>query len=243
MTPIIFSLIPTIVGSAMLIGLNNSGNKGVLLFGKHTSRLGVRPFSILRVAAVYLIGTFGSALASVYAYNASNTAGHTKKVTINAMTLATFSVGNIIGTEIFQPKDAPAYIPGKTAIMVLLTIQLFISYALRLINIRLNKKRKQALAETKESRGWSDDDIRREREKHAFMDLTDKQYVLLLTSILLGPNIYTLLLGICSSSTLHDLCNVYITKEEWNDQIYHFLLTVFNANGEESTEYQFQSDL
>jgi len=158
MLPIIFSLIPTIVGSAMLIGLNNSGNKGVLLF------------------AVYLIGTFGSALASVYAYNASNTSGHTKKVTINAMTLATFSLGNIIGTEIFQPRDAKSgYIPGKTAIMVLLTVQLFVSYALRLINIRLNKKRKLALAEKKESCGWSDDDIRRERERHAFMDLTDKQ--------------------------------------------------------------------
>ncbi|KLO16326.1 MFS general substrate transporter [Schizopora paradoxa] len=159
MLPIIFCLIPTIVGSAMLIGLNNSGNKGALLF------------------AVYLIGTFGSALSSVYAYNASNTSGHTKKVTVNAMTLATFSVGNIIGTEIFQPKDAPAYIPGKTAIMVLLTIQLFVSYALRVINIRLNKKRKIALADLKESRRWSDDDIRRERERHAFMDLTDKQNV------------------------------------------------------------------
>ena len=30
--------------------------------------------------AVYLIGTFGSALAAVYSYNASNTSGHTKKV-------------------------------------------------------------------------------------------------------------------------------------------------------------------
>lgn len=34
MIPIIFCLIPTIVGSAMLIGLNGSGNKGALLFGQ-----------------------------------------------------------------------------------------------------------------------------------------------------------------------------------------------------------------
>ena len=52
---------------------------------------------------------------------------------INGMTLATFSVGNIIGTEIFQPKDAPAYIPGKTAIMVLLIVQLVVSFVLRWI--------------------------------------------------------------------------------------------------------------
>ncbi|KAI0366410.1 MFS general substrate transporter [Pilatotrama ljubarskyi] len=157
MIPIIFCLIPTIVGSAMLIGLNGSGNKGALLF------------------ATYLIGTFGSALSSVYAYNASNTSGHTKKNTINALTLATFSVGNIIGTEIFQPKDAPAYIPGKIAIMVLLTVQLFVSLLLRWINLRLNIKKREKLEEEKAKHGWTDEDVQRERERHAFMDLTDKQ--------------------------------------------------------------------
>lgn len=34
MLPIVFCLIPTIVGAAMLVGLNGSANKGVLLFGK-----------------------------------------------------------------------------------------------------------------------------------------------------------------------------------------------------------------
>ncbi|TFK83643.1 MFS general substrate transporter [Polyporus arcularius HHB13444] len=159
MTPIVFCLIPTIVGSAMLIGLNGSGNKGALLF------------------ATYLIGTFGSALSSVYAYNASNTSGHTKKNTINAITLVTFSIGNIIGTEIFQPKDAPAYIPGKTAIMVLLTIQLFVSFFLRWINIRLNRQKKKALEEEKARHGWTDEQMQKERERHAFLDLTDKQNI------------------------------------------------------------------
>jgi len=157
MLPIVFALVPTIVGSAMLIGLNHSGKKGVLLF------------------ATYLIGTFGSALSSVYAYNASNTSGYTKKLTINAMTLATFSIGNIIGTEIFQPKDAPSYIPGKIAIMVLLTVQLFISFLLRAINLRLNKKRAAALQAETERKGWTDADVVKQRERHAFMDLTDRQ--------------------------------------------------------------------
>ncbi|KAF8165418.1 MFS general substrate transporter [Crassisporium funariophilum] len=159
MTPIVFALVPTIVGSAMLIGLNGSGKKGVLLF------------------ATYLIGTFGSALASVYAYNASNTSGHTKKSTINAMTLASFSIGNIIGTEIFQPKDAPDYIPGKIAIMVLLIVQLAISFILRWMNIRLNVKKRAAIAELKARKGWSDADVQRERERHAFADLTDKENI------------------------------------------------------------------
>ncbi|KII94788.1 hypothetical protein PLICRDRAFT_47802 [Plicaturopsis crispa FD-325 SS-3] len=157
MLPIIFALVPTIIGAALLIGLNGSGQKGALLF------------------ATYLIGTFGSALSTIYAYNASNTSGHTKKVTINAMTLATFSVGNILGTEIFQPKDAPAYIPGKIAIMVLLTVQIGVSLLLRWINLRLNANKRLALEKEKAKHGWTEADVQKERERHAFADLTDKQ--------------------------------------------------------------------
>ncbi|KAH7879716.1 MFS general substrate transporter [Lentinula edodes] len=159
MIPIIIALIPTIVGAAMLIGLNDSGKKGALLF------------------ATYLIGTFGSSLSTVYAYNASNTSGHTKKSTVNAMTLLTFSIGNIVGTEIFLPKDAPAYIPGKIAIMVLLTVQLGISLLLRCINLRLNRRKFAQIEELKRSRGWTDADVQKEREKHAFMDLTDQENI------------------------------------------------------------------
>ena len=91
------------------------------------------------------------------------------------MTLVSFSVGNIIGTEIFQPKDAPAYIPGKIAILVLLSVQVAISFLLRWINLRLNAQRRIKLAEEKARRGWSDEDVQKERERHAFLDLTDKQ--------------------------------------------------------------------
>ena len=99
--------------------------------------------------------------------------------TINAITLVMFSIGNVIGTEIFQPKDAPGYIPGKIAIMVLLTVQLFISFLLRWINLRFNVKKKARLEEEKAKRGWTDEDMQKERERHAFLDLTDKQYVTL----------------------------------------------------------------
>lgn len=94
---------------------------------------------------------------------------------MNALTLATFSIGNIIGTEIFQPKDAPAYIPGKVAILVLLSVQLFISFLLRWINMRLNKERQALLAAEVVRQGWSETDVQKERERHAFLDLTDKQ--------------------------------------------------------------------
>ena len=95
------------------------------------------------------------------------------------MTMVSFGAGNIIGTEIFQPKDAPAYIPGKIAILVLLTAQLFVCYLLRWINIRMNKKKLEQLEDLKARNCWTEEDVRRERERHAFMDLTDKQYVVL----------------------------------------------------------------
>ncbi|KAK7448781.1 hypothetical protein VKT23_013512 [Stygiomarasmius scandens] len=159
MVPIIIAIVPTILGAALMIGLNDSGQKGALLF------------------SVYLINTFGSALSTIYAWNASNTSGHTKKSTINALTLFTFSIGNIIGTEIFQPKDAPDYIPGKIAIMVLLAVQLGICVLLRWINVRLNKQKKKMVEEEKARRGWTDEDVQKERERHAFLDLTDKQNI------------------------------------------------------------------
>lgn len=158
MMPIVGALVPTIIGSAILIGFNGQeSKKGVLLFG------------------VYLIGTFGSALSIIYAWNASNTAGHTKKVTVNSMTLFFFAVGNIIGTEIFLPKDAPGYIPGKIAVLVLLSAQIFICFVLRWINLHLNKKKKAQLEDEKAARGWTDEDVRKERERHAFVDLSDRQ--------------------------------------------------------------------
>jgi len=91
------------------------------------------------------------------------------------MTLVAFSAGNIIGTEIFQPKDAPDYIPGKIAIMVLLTVQLGVCFLLRWINLRLNVKKLAQINDEKARRGWSDADVQRERERHAFADLTDKE--------------------------------------------------------------------
>ena len=119
--------------------------------------------------------TFGSSLAIIYAYNASNTSGHTKKVTINAMTLAAFCAGNIIGAETFLPKDAPNYIPGKTAILVLLCTQLFICFLLRWMNLRLNKKKSKLIAEMRERNRWTEEDVERERQRHAFLDMTDRR--------------------------------------------------------------------
>jgi len=76
------ALIPTIVAAAMMIGLDPTGipiahSKGALLF------------------ASYLAQTFGAAFMLLLAWNASNIAGHTKKVTANALTLVAFALGKL----------------------------------------------------------------------------------------------------------------------------------------------------
>ncbi|KAF8509171.1 MFS general substrate transporter [Hysterangium stoloniferum] len=157
MLPVVFAVTPTIVGAAILIGLNGSERKGALLFG------------------VYLISTFGAALSLIYSWNASNTSGHTKKVTINAMTLVSYALGNVAGTEIFQPKDAPGYVPGKIVILVLLSSQICISFVLRWLNIYRNRKKRHVLEQEISRNAWTEEDIERERQRHAFLDLTDRQ--------------------------------------------------------------------
>lgn len=147
-------IIPTILSAALMIGLDPNGvpkNKAGLL------------------AASFLSGTFGAAFMLMLAWNASNIAGHTKKVTSNALTLVSFAVGNILGAQTFQQKEAPGYISGKISIIVTLGVLIFFILVLRFWNDMLNKKN-QMILETM-SQGEKDET----REKMAFADQTDRK--------------------------------------------------------------------
>ena len=149
-------IIPTIIAAALMIGLDPGGvpiNKAGLL------------------AASFISGTFGAAFMLLLAWNASNIAGHSKKVTSNALTLVAFCVGNILGTQTFQQKQAPGYISGKISIIATLGALCFVIVALRLYNDHLNRKNKIILA------GMSEEEKNEMREKMAFADQTDRHNV------------------------------------------------------------------
>ncbi|KAK5111193.1 hypothetical protein LTR85_012242 [Meristemomyces frigidus] len=149
-------LLPTILAAAMMIGFDPNGvpqNKAALL------------------AASFLSGTFGASFMLLLAWNTSNIAGHTKKVTTNALTLVSFALGNILGTQTFQTSQAPGYIGGKIAIIVTLGLLCFVIVGLRLMNDRLNKLNQQKLA------GMSEEEKDSLREKMAFADRTDRDNV------------------------------------------------------------------
>jgi MFS transporter, ACS family, allantoate permease len=92
-----------------------------------------------------------------------------KKVTVNALTLVAFCVGNILGTQTFQAKEAPGYRSGKISIMACLSAQIFVCIALRLCNDRLNKKNARIREEMSEEEGLM------LREKLAYADETDRK--------------------------------------------------------------------
>lgn len=85
------------------------------------------------------------------------------------MTLVAFCVGNILGTQTFQDKEAPGYISGKISIMVCLTAQIMVCFALRFCNDRLNKMNRKILEEMSEA----DKDTL--RDQLAYADETDRK--------------------------------------------------------------------
>lgn len=98
-----------------------------------------------------------------------NIGGHTKKVTVNALTLVCFSVGNILGALSFQDDQAPGYLSGKISIAATLSALCVVVLVLRWFNDSLNKKNEKTLADMGENE-------RHElREKLGFSDETDRR--------------------------------------------------------------------
>ncbi|CAN8104709.1 unnamed protein product [Discula destructiva] len=159
MTLILIFTIPTLIGMIILTTMQYSGQRGVLQFAQLFQNLSAPGFPLC------------------YAWNASNIGGHTKKVTANAFTLFTFGVGSVVGTYIFLPKDAPGYIPGKAAIVVLTALMMLCCVVMAFVNVRLNKQKKVVLEALIAENGWTEQDVERERERVAFLDLTDRENV------------------------------------------------------------------
>ncbi|KAF2662582.1 MFS general substrate transporter [Lophiostoma macrostomum CBS 122681] len=70
-----------------------------------------------RLVGNYFTHLTGAFLPLSYSFAACNFAGHTKKVTINAILLMSFCLGNILGPLTFRNQDKPEYIPAKITIV------------------------------------------------------------------------------------------------------------------------------
>ena len=111
----------------------------------------------------YMTNCIGAALPLNYAWVAANYAGHTKKITMNAVLLMSFCLGNIIGPETFQTKDAPDYIPAKIALVVTTLIAIVLAIILRTMYAFENKRRDRNAIGLQH------------RTNQEFLDLTDRE--------------------------------------------------------------------
>jgi predicted MFS family arabinose efflux permease len=90
--------IPGIIGGGLMSFLPSWNTAGLLI-------------------GVYLVNAIVAPLPVIYQWTAANCAGYTKRAFASALVAGSFSVGNIIGPQTFQAKDAPNYRPAKIAVL------------------------------------------------------------------------------------------------------------------------------
>ena len=139
--------VPTILGAALFIGLPNS-------------------YKVGKMFGVYLLNFNNAIIGQVYSWNAANTAGYTKRNARNAMTLMAFCIGNLIGPQLFQAKDAPEYVPAKIVLLVFLCSSCALSIWLRFV-VRHENKRRDRLTE-----GYTEEE---KNKDILLLDLTDRE--------------------------------------------------------------------
>lgn len=116
-----------------------------------------------KLAGNYLTNFVGASLPIMYSIAGANTAGHTKKVTMNAVLLMAFCLGNILGPLTFRTKDEPEYIPAKIAIVATVSVAIVFLVLLKFYYMWENQRRDK-------------NKIGLEHEENSeFLDLTDKQ--------------------------------------------------------------------
>jgi MFS-type transporter involved in bile tolerance (Atg22 family) len=93
-----FCCIPGIIGGG-LMSFMPAKNRAALLVG------------------IYLVNAITGTLTVIYQWTMANVAGHTKRTIAAALIAGSFSIGNIIGPQTFQAKDAPEYHPAKIAVL------------------------------------------------------------------------------------------------------------------------------
>lgn len=87
------------------------------------------------LAGIYLVNCIVPTVMITYQYTAANVSGHTKRAFSTSLIAAAFGVGNIIGPQTFQARDAPGYLPAKITVLAtqgvaaVLAVILFAYYA------------------------------------------------------------------------------------------------------------------
>ncbi|MCJ1304697.1 hypothetical protein MMC08_007510 [Hypocenomyce scalaris] len=117
---IVLFLVPTIIGAG-LMSFAPTHNQGAKLTG------------------IFLYNCVDVAMVLVFSWLGANTAGYSKKVAANAIVAVGYSVGNIIGPQTFQARDAPQYLPAKITIFVAAGASMVVAILLKLLYVYRNR--------------------------------------------------------------------------------------------------------
>ncbi|KAF1914510.1 allantoate transport protein [Ampelomyces quisqualis] len=116
----------------------------------------------LPVVGYSIIGTFGAVVSQTISIGMSNVAGATKKSAMAAVIFAAYCVGNIVGPQLIKSQTKAQHYPELwTGLIICYCITIAAAGALYVVLWRENTRR-QALGGEEQ-----------ERDKMAFMDLTD----------------------------------------------------------------------
>ncbi|GFF83921.1 uncharacterized transporter C757.13 [Aspergillus lentulus] len=115
-----FALIAA-VGTLLMIVVPRE-QKGVLLFG------------------YYLVSCLAAITPLIYAWEAQNTAGDTKRKCTSAVVLVGMCAGNVIGPQLYSTSQAPLYRPGLISNLIMFVIVAGFSIMTNLYLVYLNRK-------------------------------------------------------------------------------------------------------
>lgn len=122
-----------------------------------------------RLAGIYISDVCPIGMICCLSCFTSNVAGHTKKITVNALYLIGYSVGNLIGPQTFIASQAPKYRGAQVAMVVCDAVSLVLMMWVYFNYWNENRRKDKLQTEGKlESINF---------ENYEFADLTDKENV------------------------------------------------------------------
>ncbi|CAA21920.1 Allantoate permease [Schizosaccharomyces pombe] len=132
----LFGLIPEFTNRRMdiaLVGLAINLTSGSLIaFAKPTHA---------QLAGYWLFGISPIPYICILSCISSNSAGHTKKVFMSAVSMIGYCVGNMVGPQTFRSTQAPKYQGAKVSFVVCYCVAIFIIIAIYAVNVRENRRR------------------------------------------------------------------------------------------------------
>ncbi|KAK2768633.1 hypothetical protein FQN54_000489 [Arachnomyces sp. PD_36] len=150
--------IPGVIGGALMSFLPKGNTAGLLI-------------------GIYLVNAIVAPLPVIYHWTAANCAGYTKRAFASATVAGSFSIGNIIGPQTFQARDAPEYRPAKIAVLATQAAAALVAVVLFMYYMWENKRRDARDSSTRSMDSNAKEQVTSENttEVEAWGGMTDKE--------------------------------------------------------------------